>query len=421
MANHNVINFQGMAGSNTAVSCEAESLVHAPSAFKKREGELSGSWFRLALPLISLAVLACTLPSLGMFRFDKYFSSDRLDVRDVTPYLGDAPLIPKLTPIQVSLPISQSDLIPFANAIVVSPVSEEFPQARSRVLHASRLSTLSGSELDWLDRDQFGRIVRVRFPRGTFTVSRHGVEVMDSPDGDRTEHRDQLLAALADAGVPLSAPIDSAKLNHTVKDLLRTSLNEFHLNQKEISWTAAAYASYLPPQRIWQNRYREEFTFDQLADALIARSLASESCRGMHLVIASTHLLLVDREISILNSDTRNRLESHLAKRVRDAVESQLPDGSWPMWWSSEGFHGRNGAGFTPRPTLTLRVSLTAHILEWFHYLPESLKPPESTAKAGLLWLWAQLQQIPTAQISTDFCPFTHAVRALDLALPSST
>src|SRR5262249_54088606 len=96
------------------------------------------------------------------------------------------------------------------------------------------------------------------------------------------------------------------------------------------------------------------------------RSLGSESCRGLHLVFALTQLFLVDCEITVLTPANRQRLRDRLVNRVQQAVESQLPDGSWPMRWAPDGFHGNTGNDFTPEPTRGLRVTVAGHLLEWF-------------------------------------------------------
>lgn len=378
------------------------------------------SLLRFGLPLLSFAVILGTLSSVSLPGWLYPFSQQRVVDHDIVSYLGDVPLELTPTSIKVALPVSRRELATFAELVAVSPKSEHGQTARSRILHSSRLSTLLGSRLDWFVHDDAGRIVKVQLPDQAFTASWRGLEVVETAEGERTEHRDQLLASLAEAGVPLSCRIEIAEEERTVSDLLRTSVNEFHLNQKEISWTTVAYALYLPPQASWMNRYGEHFTFDHVADVLMNRSLASESCRGIHLVSALTYLLLADREIPILTPSTRDHVESHLTRRVKQAMQSQLPDGSWPLRWSSDGFHGAAGDSFTPPSTLSLRVTVTGHLLEWFHFLPASLKPADTTTKAGLLWLWSQLQSASQEQISTDFCPFTHAIQALDLAIPLS-
>ncbi len=178
------------------------------------------------------------------------------------------------------------------------------------------------------------------------------------------------------------------------------------------------YALYLPPQASWRNRYGEEFTFDDLTLAILGRSLTSESCRGIHLMFALTNILMADREVSILSRQVRVELEAYLVRRISQAVESQFVDGSWPPAWSADGFDDRSRESITPKPTRSLQMTTTGHLLELFHLLPDEMKPPVTTVKSGVLWLVGQLRSASREQISEDFCPYTHAIRALELAIP---
>lgn len=347
-------------------------------------------------------------------------SASNATEEDVSSLVGDMPIQVVPTPVRLSLPVHRSELTEKAQLIASPQEGEPQAQARSRLLHAARLSDLLDDAFrQWLERDEPGRIVKLHLPAGTFIDSWRGLEVAETSDFEPTEHRDQLLLGLAEANVPLSCQIEMSRGSVTVRDLLRTSLREFHLNQEELSWTTAAFAHYLPPQSTWTNRFGERFDFDQVAEKLIGRSLATESCQGIHLVGALTCLLHCNRRYTILTPATEQKVEHYLRQRVAEAVASQLPDGSWPLRWSSTGFHGEKGDQFTARATFMLRVTVTGHLLEWFHYLPSELKPPDETAKHGYLWLWSQIKEMPRESLVKDFCPSSHAIRGLELAISS--
>src|SRR5207302_3298465 len=95
-------------------------------------------------------------------------------------------------------------------------------------------------------------------------------------------HRDQTLAAFAELGLPLSFTLQGDGGTGTLRDVLDDSLANFHLGQKELAWTALAYALYLPPVKSWINRYGERFGFDQLVSEMLDRPLDAESCGGTH-------------------------------------------------------------------------------------------------------------------------------------------
>lgn len=98
--------------------------------------------------------------------------------------------------------------------------------------------------------------------------------------GGTEKHRDQLLASVAEVGLPLSLPVQIDGETFALRELLRDSIANFHLQQEEIPWTAIAYTLYLPPQRAWVNKLGERTTFDELAEAVIAVPPHKSSCGG---------------------------------------------------------------------------------------------------------------------------------------------
>lgn len=364
-----------------------------------------------------LVAVACLGIGLGVL--DLWPKSRFGDVVDVADYLGRSPIVLTTTPMHVSLPISEEQLRAIADK-VVSAASKQ-SQSPSALLHATRLSRLVATDVTaWMERDHAERVVQLNFNSGMFQDSWRGIEARETDDGERTEHRDQFLAALAQFGVPLSCVAGRRSADqepYQVRDLLRTSLAEFHLNQAEMSWTTTAYALYLPPQLHWFNRYGERYDFDDLTRALIAKPLHSESCSGIHLMQALTTIMKVDRDARILRDDTRARLDDYLLVRVQDAVQSQLPDGSWPVFWATSSLDSEGSPRASLRATFARRLTIAGHLLEWFQMLPSDRQPPESTIRNGLLWVIPQLLSIDDDHFPTEICPCTHALLAVEGAL----
>lgn len=124
-------------------------------------------------------------------------------------------------------------------------------------------------------------------------------------------HRDVFLATFAECGVPLSLPLHASDGPAvTAADLLRDSIANFHLGQKEIAWTAIAYVLYMPGTGPWQNRDGERFTWDQLAGELMRRELRDATCGGTHLLLAMTYLARVDASLALLLPATREALNT---------------------------------------------------------------------------------------------------------------
>lgn len=347
--------------------------------------------------------------------------------REVVEFLGERPIRIEETPI-VSLPITRDELAPKARVVGIPAAGQR--RSLSRMLHAAQIADLIGPEATaWFERDRADRIVGLSLPPEIFRPSWKGLLVRREGDGSasegepaapflREEHRDQLIANLAELGVPLLCKIITPAGPARVRDLLEGSIAEFHLAQKELAWTAAAYALYLPPQPEWVNRFGERYDFDQLAEALMARSLADESCGGTHLVWATLILLHADAFSPVLGPAVRARLRSHLATRIQEAIASQLSDGSWPPRWSATGFHGRNGKWFSTRADADQRLLVSTHLLAMFHTLPRDLRPPEGTVRRGLVWARERLETMSPESLAAQFCPCTHTLRVLSLASP---
>jgi hypothetical protein len=383
-------------------------------------------WFWPGLYLVlmatSLGVMAWTLGEVVVGPLTSpQAASTGAPAPEMVDLLGNAPIVTQPIPVRVDVTCDPADLVRCATWIAGPVKGEDESNARSRTLHASRLpigpTTVSG----WLERDEAKRVTRVKLAKRDFWHTWRGFEMAEKDDGKPSEHRDQTLAALAESGVALDVPLEAEDGTFKVRDLLRTSLNEFHLGQEEVSWTASAYIAYLPPQTRWQNRYGERFSFDRLVEEIMQRSLTKESCGGTHLVMALTKAARVDQGVTtLLDPGVRERLVGYLRGKVSEAVGSQLEDGSWPLDWSPSG-SVRPELEFTPEQTDTTRVTVTGHLLEWFHLLPEDLKPPAATVKAGTVWIRSKLRSAPRESVTENFCPYTHAVVSLDLAASAPT
>jgi hypothetical protein len=229
----------------------------------------------------------------------------------------------------------------------------------------------------------------------------------------REYHRDQNLASFAELGLPLSTTLTIEGKPVTLRDVLRDSVGDFHLQPKELEWTALAYTLYLPPQAGWVNRYGERYTFDDLATELLSRRFMSASCGGAHLLYTLTMIARADEATPVLSPAVRGRIRGRLQRCAGLAVDVQKPDGSWPGDWFlgtelSEGYHDESPSG-----TLDHRRLVTGHMAEWMIYLPQELQVPETTLKRAGQWLLADLKRLSAEEKAAQFCPCTHAVCVL--------
>lgn len=338
-------------------------------------------------------------------------------VAELVEMLGRSPVMVPFDRMALDLPCDCEELSGYISFVSAPGPTESGSPSRSRKLHAGRLVAISGGTPDWIvDHESSIVLKHVKLGAEDFLTTWRGLETATLANGDRSEHRDQTLSALAELDVSLNGTIETREGRLPVADLLATSVSEFHLDQKEMSWTASALASYLPPQTIWWNRYGEEYSFDALVQEMMARKLNRESCRGLHLVMALTKILRIDQKGTILAPEVREALNAYVHGKLAEAVESQFEDGSWPLLWSRSGFSDVLGYEYTPKDSNVNRVLVTGHILQWFQLLPKDMKPPVDVVQTGSLWVLNNLRSVPRKTINKEFCPYMHAVLSLYIA-----
>jgi hypothetical protein len=229
------------------------------------------------------------------------------------------------------------------------------------------------------------------------------------------------LAVLAEAGVPLSTPICFSQRDAcSLEDVLRDSVANFHLDQEELEWTACAYARYVPPAAQWTNKFGQTFTFNELADALLERSLVDAPCAGAHILESLTALYRIDSEYSpILSASHRARLGRRLHECVAAALRSQSADGSWDANWhkrSGPAAQLQNGPMASSGEALSERLLATGHLSEWLLNAPNNVEIAPDVLRRSTLWLENALDHLPRDQFVERFCPVSHAVHVLSLA-----
>ncbi len=224
-------------------------------------------------------------------------------------------------------------------------------------------------------------------------------------------HRDICIAAFAELGLPLSTPMTLADgTKYSQAELLRDSVENFDIKQRELAWTAIAYALYLPPQRGWTNRYRESFIFDDMANELMRTPLHKASCGGAHLLYALTVLWRVDVSAACLSAPVRESLMQHLQRQTALAVKSQAKEGYWTLDWHTADQGESEARRISSPDTPSTRLLATGHLLEWLEMLPMELQPAPSVYRRAARWLCAALGERFPLKSPDDFCPCVHAV-----------
>jgi hypothetical protein len=225
-------------------------------------------------------------------------------------------------------------------------------------------------------------------------------------------HRDICLATFAEAGLPLSTEFTTPTATFHLRDLLRDSVQNFHLQQKELPWTAVAYALYPGVGTRWTNRFGETFGWDELTEAMLATPFERSSCGGAHLLYALTLIRRVEATDRLLSAPVRARLDGWLKARVASACARQEADGHWPAdWWADEaGTPAAPGRRFAD--SAFDRLVFTGHLLECLTLAPPELQPPADVYRRAARWLCRALQD---DRIDGEgvICPRTHAIGAV--------
>jgi len=312
-------------------------------------------------------------------------------------------------------------------AVCTSRVLQEPQQGPLNVSYCCHLLRLYGLEAFRHPRFASGREVvsaitdqrlsESFFGEPIFFQTRSGIRYRDPAiqkivNGEN--HRDICIASFAELGLPLSTPMTMADGRvFSLAELLRDSVENFDIKQRELAWTAVAYAFYLPPRRGWTNRYRESFTFDDVANALMRTPLHQVSCGGTHLLYALTVLWRVDSSVPCLSEPVREALTRHLRQQAALAVKSQAKEGYWTLDWHATATEESAVGRISPPDTLSTRLLATGHLLEWLEMLPGELQPSADVYRRAARWLGAALAEGFPAKHANDFCPCVHAICAV--------
>jgi hypothetical protein len=248
-------------------------------------------------------------------------------------------------------------------------------------------------------------------PYGVRVASRtdlvHGSEMAEG-------HVDQLLEALAEAGVPASVTVVTHEGTKTsLESLMADSIARFDLAQ-ELEFSAVAYSRWLAPRKSWTKRFGETITFDDVAAGLCARRFGSGTCDGCHVPYALATLLRVDDSERTLTADGRERVVGRLREYARQLQRSQLPTGGWDGRWSASGESAADARLFDD---LHRTLNVTAHHLEWIAVAPLEVTPDKETVRRAVEALIAEIdkQDLEYLRQPLVYYSVSHAARALCL------
>ena len=220
-------------------------------------------------------------------------------------------------------------------------------------------------------------------------------------------HQDQCLSTFAALNLPLSTPVHTAHIGWgslSLKDMLAESMNSFDLSQREITWSAMAFAKYVPPKTSWTNEAGVEITFSRITDALLKIDLNSQKCGGTHVLEALLLIEKADRKSSILDEATRARLNAWLKTTLEQLVKNQRDDGSWSKAWCA-GLRDES----EPMSPFQMSFLVTGHLVEVLNKLDPPLRPRQEILLKAAHWISNSVNSREIQPNGFWVCPFTHA------------
>ena len=143
-------------------------------------------------------------------------------------------------------------------------------------------------------------------------------------------HRDQWLAVVAQAGVPLDAEWQIADRSFFISDWLRQAEYDIPLNyEEEFSWTLIPLAMYRPSDHRWTARDGATYSTDLLLESEVQRDLAASVCGGTHRLIGIAYAVRKRITEGLEMTDTWQAAHAHLETAIELARINQNPDGSY--------------------------------------------------------------------------------------------
>ncbi len=370
---------------------------------------------RWSLPVIML-LAAC-----GIYRVTRVSTSD--------DSLATLPNQPNVVPVRYDLPLVATDQQLFEVLNRVLP--PEGPAHTNNYVHALRLwgpqakfanpkvpdgaTMLSYFLDDATFRKLAGNNAPPLFRETDGLIDSRAWQEADPHNRTGAVHVDDLLATLAESGVPLDAPLKMRDGVATVGDLLRSAMRRFHHEQHEYEWTAISYARYLFPAKRWKNQYGQPIDLDGLVDELLEQPLPNGVCGGTHRLEALVVLARIDDQVGALSRRSRRKLIQHLGGVSQRLIAAQQLEGYWTRSWTTGSQTSGEENTAETDSSLYERILLTGHHLEWLALAPPEVQPPREVIVRAGQWLVRALLEAGDSELRDRYGPCTHAARALCL------
>jgi len=134
------------------------------------------------------------------------------------------------------------------------------------------------------------------------------------------KHPDQLLSALIESGLPLTAKINVDGDEVSLADLLHSS-RVMCVLQQEMEWTCLANLLVESESPDWSNRFGDKISIRDLVESLLTRHRSEYSCSGTHVLYVLTRALERHNSSSFLSRSQVKRIKATLRE-----ASCRLPD-----------------------------------------------------------------------------------------------
>jgi len=231
-----------------------------------------------------------------------------------------------------------------------------------------------------------------------------GISIRWGRERSGSVHHDHWLASLTEAGVTLDTEVHAMRPPEaraefgphgtmTIEHVLRESLRDFRLDERETEWTTMAFGLWLPPTTEWIGSGGRKYSFNLLAERLLRGECEKGVCAGTHRLYSMVLLLRLDEQFpEVLSDEMHERIMAHMLNVKQWITESQFEDGHWPSNWGD----GKRAID-TPRDDeLDKQVIATGHHLEWQAMAPASLRLTDEQNKRAFDWLLKTMRDNPT-------------------------
>jgi len=220
-------------------------------------------------------------------------------------------------------------------------------------------------------------------------------------------HDGQFLAAMAESGVPANAIVRTSRGERTIQEWLDSDCTRRAVLE-EPEFLATPFAIY------FRGHVSRVIGFRGYCDDILDRLINSDTgstgtCSGTHRLYSIAVLLNVNQSEPILTSESEEKGRRYLQRLGSQLHAIQHEHGAWRMDWADD-------HPFTAPQDTSIRwggdVQITAHHLEWIAVNPfETME--DTTVLRALRFLDRCIVEASDRDIRTDYCGYTHALRAM--------